>query len=154
MSDRLAAPGDAGRYAPAGASAVAWSPAGTGLRVSTQGREQLGVGCDGVLLRRDTGAVICPRQVVQADRGPAGGLAGTWNGSWNGAPGIPALPVPSVRFPVLSVQLMRPVDEAMFMVRRRSTVRFRNGAPAQRDFSNPSSLADFKIKRLIKRCGS
>jgi len=40
------------------------------------------------------------------------------------------------------------------MVRRRSTVRFRNGAPAQRDFSNPYLSADFKIKRLTKRCGS
>ena len=44
---------------------------------------------------------------------------GAWNGSWNGSPGIPAPPVLSVRFPVLSVQLMRPVDEAVVMVRRR-----------------------------------
>ena len=33
-------------------------------------------------------------------------------------------------------------------------VRFRNGAPVQRSFSNPYLLADFKIKRLTKRCGS
>jgi hypothetical protein len=55
-----------------------------------------------------------------------------WNGSWNGAPGIPVLPVLSVRFPVLSVLLVRPLSDAVVMVRRRSTVRFRNGAPAQR----------------------
>ena len=45
---------------------------------------------------------------------------------------IPARPVPSVRFPVSSVQLARTVDGAVLMVRRRSTVRFRNGAPGQR----------------------
>jgi hypothetical protein len=39
------------------------------------------------------------------------------------------------------------------MVRRRSTVRFRNGAPAQRVFSNSSLSADFKIKRLAKQYG-
>jgi hypothetical protein len=32
------------------------------------------------------------------------------------------------------------------MVRRRSTVRFRNGAPAQRDFSNNFLTANFEIK--------
>jgi hypothetical protein len=36
------------------------------------------------------------------------------------------------------------------MVRRRSTVRFRNGAPAQASFSNSCLSADFKIKRLAK----
>jgi hypothetical protein len=42
-----------------------------------------------------------------------------WHGPWHGAPDNPAPPVPSVRFPVLSVQLMGPVDGAVFMVRRR-----------------------------------
>jgi hypothetical protein len=51
-----------------------------------------------------------------------------WNGSCNGAPAIPALPVLSVRFAVLSVLLLRSVHGAVVMVRRRSTVRFRNGA--------------------------
>jgi hypothetical protein len=40
------------------------------------------------------------------------------------------------------------------MVRRRSTVRFRNGAPGQLDFSNSYLSADLKIKRLTKRCAS
>jgi hypothetical protein len=57
-----------------------------------------------------------------------------WNGSWNGAPGIPALPVVSVRFPALSVLLVRSVHGGVFMVRRRSTVRFRNGAPVHGQF--------------------
>ena len=65
---------------------------------------------------------------------------GAWNGSWNGSPGIPVQPVLSVRFPVLSMQLMRPVDEAVVMVRRRSTVRFRNGAPGQSHNSNHHSV--------------
>jgi hypothetical protein len=39
-----------------------------------------------------------------------------------------------------------PVEYLMSMVRRRSTVRFRNGAPAQRSFSNFFLLVDFKIK--------
>jgi len=69
----------------------------------------------------------CSRRVVWAGSGPAGGLAGAWNGS----PGIPVLPVPSVRFSALSVQLMRPADGAVVMVRRRSTVQFRNGAPGR-----------------------
>ena len=47
---------------------------------------------------------------------------------------IPALPVLSVRFPVLSVLLVRSVDGAVVMVRRRSTVRFRNGAPGHGQF--------------------
>ena len=40
------------------------------------GREQLAVRRDGHPPQRDMGAVICPRQVVQAGPGPAGGLAG------------------------------------------------------------------------------
>ena len=47
--------------------------------------------------------------------------------------------MPPVRLSVLSVQLMRPVDEAVVMVRSRSTVRFRNGAPGHRQFSNESN---------------
>ena len=59
---------------------------------------------------------------------------GAWNGSWNGAAGIPAQPVLSVRFPVSSVQLVRAVHDDVVMVRRRSTVRFRNGAPGHGQF--------------------
>jgi hypothetical protein len=62
-----------------------------------------------------------------------------WNGSWNGAAAIPAPPVLSVRFPVSSLLLVRPLSDAVVMVRRRSTVRFRNGAPAQRINSNTSN---------------
>jgi hypothetical protein len=62
-----------------------------------------------------------------------------WNGSWNGAAAIPAQPVLSVEQPVGSVQLARSVDEAVVMVRRRSTIRFRNGAPGQGQFSNYST---------------
>ena len=64
---------------------------------------------------------------------------GAWNGSWNGEPGIPALPVLSVRFPGSSLQLMRAVDGDMVMVRRTSTVRFRNGAPGYGQFSNDTT---------------
>ena len=59
--------------------------------------------------------------------GPVPG--GAWHGSWHGAPDIPAPSVPSVRFSVSSVLPVRAVDDAVVMVRRRSTVRFRNGAP-------------------------
>ena len=38
-----------------------------------------------------------------------------------------------------SVQLARSVDGAVLMVRRRSTVRFRNGAPGHGQFSNDSN---------------
>jgi hypothetical protein len=56
--------------------------------------------------------------------------------SWTGAPGIPVRPVPSVRFPVSSVLPVRSVHGAVFMVGRRSTVRFRNGTPGHGQFSN------------------
>jgi hypothetical protein len=49
-------------------------------------------------------------------RGPAGGVT-------------PAQQVPSVRCRVLSVQPVRTLHGNVLMVRRRSTVRFRNGAP-------------------------
>jgi hypothetical protein len=62
-----------------------------------------------------------------------------WNGSWNGAAGIPAPPVLSVRFPLPSVQLLRTVRDAVVMVRRRSTVRFRNGLQVMGNFSNGSN---------------
>jgi hypothetical protein len=75
---------------------------------------------------------------------------GAWNGSWNGAAGILALPVLSVRLSVLSMQLMRPVDEAVVMVRRRSTVRFRNGAPGHGQFSNdPTSCMERALETLL-----
>jgi hypothetical protein len=51
---------------------------------------------------------------------------------------IPARPVLSVRFPVSSVQPARTVHGNVLMVRRRSTVRFRNGAPGRDNFSNNS----------------
>jgi hypothetical protein len=57
--------------------------------------------------------------------------APAWTGSWTGSPGIPAPRVPSVRFSVSSVLPVRSVHGAVVMVRRRSTVRFRNGAPVQ-----------------------
>jgi hypothetical protein len=44
---------------------------------------------------------------------------GAWNGSWNGAAGIPVPPVLSVGFPGSSVQLVRPLSDAVFMVMRR-----------------------------------
>jgi hypothetical protein len=52
---------------------------------------------------------------------------------------IPARPVLPVRFPVSSVQPARTADGAVLMVRRRSTVRFRNGAPAHRRNSNETN---------------
>jgi len=51
------------------------------------------------------------------------------DGPWHGTPDIPAPSVPSVRFSVSSVLPVRSVHGAVVMVRRRSTVRFRNGAP-------------------------
>jgi len=59
--------------------------------------------------------------------GPAPG--GAWHGSWHAPPDSPAPPVPSARFSVSSVLLVRSVHGAVVMVRRRSKVRFRNGAP-------------------------
>ena len=56
-------------------------------------------------------------------RGPAGRI-------------IPGPREPSERRGVLSVQLARLPHGSVLMVRRRSTVRFRNGAPAQRVISN------------------
>ena len=55
-----------------------------------RGRERLAVSCDGFPLQRGMGAVICSRQVVQTDSGPAGDLAGEWNGSWNDVAGNPS----------------------------------------------------------------
>jgi hypothetical protein len=52
---------------------------------------------------------------------------------------IPARPVLLVRFPVSSVQPARTVHGNVLMVRRRSTVRFRNGAPGRDSFSNDSN---------------
>jgi hypothetical protein len=43
-------------------------------------------------------------------------------------PGIPSTAAPSVRSRVSSVQLTRPLDRNVLMARRKSTVRFRNGA--------------------------
>ena len=61
-----------------------------------------------------------------------GYVYGTLPGAaWHGGPDTPARPVLSVRFPVLSVQLLRSVHGGVVMVRRRSTVRFRNGAPQE-----------------------
>jgi hypothetical protein len=68
------------------------------------------------------------------DHGTLPGAA--WHGSWHGAPGIPVQPVPSVRFPVSSMQPVRTVHGAVVMVRRRSTIRFRNGTPGRENFSN------------------
>jgi hypothetical protein len=45
---------------------------------------------------------------------------------------LPARPVPSVLSRVASVQLMRPPQWNVLMVKRRSTVRFRKGAPGLR----------------------
>ena len=59
---------------------------------------------------------------------------------------VPAHRELSVLRAVSSVLLVRTVNEAVLMVRRRSTVRFRNGAPGQRKFSNFSLSGDFKIK--------
>jgi hypothetical protein len=67
------------------------------------------------------------------------GAGPAWTGSWTGSPGIPAQPVLSVRFPVSSVQPVRSVHGSVLMVRRRSTVRFRNGAPGHGQFSNRSN---------------
>ena len=66
-------------------------------------------------------------------------LRSAWTGSWTGSPGIPALRVLPVRFSVSSVLPVRSVHGAVVMVRRRSTVRFRNGAQAHRRFSNKST---------------
>jgi hypothetical protein len=49
---------------------------------------------------------------------------------------IPGRREPSERRAMLSVQLARTAHGSVLMVRRRSTVRFRNGAPAQRAISN------------------
>ena len=61
-----------GRYAPVRASAVIWSPAGTSIRSTSQGREQLAVRRDGLPLQREMGAVISFRQVAQAHPGQPG----------------------------------------------------------------------------------
>ena len=59
-------------------------------------------------------------------RGPAGRI-------------IPGRREPSERRAVLSVQLARLPHGSVLMVRRRSTVRFRNGAPGHGQFSNYSN---------------
>ena len=56
----------------------------------------------------------------------------------------------SVRFTVSSVQLVRSVHEAVLMVRRRSTVRFRNGAPQELACE---ARSEAHWTALILRCG-
>jgi hypothetical protein len=75
--------------------------------------------------------------------GPVPG--GAWHGPWHGTPDIPAPSAPSVRFPVSSVQPARSVHDAVVMVRRRSTVRFRNEAPGQ---SNDSKK--FETRKTVR----
>ena len=95
------------------------------------------------LQRADHGlfVTVCRRHLPAPDRemntdraaGPA------WTGSWTGSPGIPAPRVLPVRFSVSSVLPVRSVHGAVVMVRRRSTVRFRNGAQGHGQFSNDST---------------
>jgi len=78
------------------------------------------------------GVILCPSPAVgDQAKAPPGRCGGSrlpgwvtfrndgpgrpWTGPWTGSPGIPVQPVPSVRFPVLSVQLMRTVDVAVVM---------------------------------------
>jgi hypothetical protein len=69
--------------------------------------------------------------------GPVPG--GAWHGPWHARRVLPARPVLSVRLSVVSVQPVRPVHGSVLMVRRRPTVRFRNGAPGHKRFSNESN---------------
>jgi hypothetical protein len=67
-------------------------------------------------------------------RSEPGGARGTARGTARRV--VPARPVLSVRFSVASVQPARSVDGDVLMVRRRPTVRFRNGAPGHEKISN------------------
>ena len=60
----------------------------------------------------------------------AGRAGGSWTESWTGCRAHWVRSVLSVHFLVRSVQLVRSGRWAVPMVRRRSTVRFRKGAPS------------------------
>ena len=74
-----------------------------------------------------------------------GGARGTGRGTARSM--IPAWPVLSVRFPVSSVQPARTAHGPVVMVRRRSTVRFRNGAPGRTVFRTTRMIS---VARLVR----
>jgi hypothetical protein len=74
-----------------------------------------------------------------------------WHGSWHGLRVIPVQRVLSVRFSVASVLSVRSVHGAVFMVRRRSTVQFRNGAPGRDSFSKAWMTSVARAERDARR---
>src|SRR5436189_5961495 len=106
----------------------------------------------GTPIRRYTGDLVKSRPAVSAGIAVTGVPAATLGDVHEPVPGgargtargtahriLPARPVLSVRFPEPSVQLARTVHGTVLMVRRRSTVRFRNGAPSSDAFSANST---------------
>jgi hypothetical protein len=76
-----------------------------------------------------------PAGTAAASRASLPGRGTSRGTAWRIVPGHRVLPVLRA---VSSMLLVRTVNEAVVMVRRRSTVRFRNGAPGRDSFSNDS----------------
>ena len=93
------------------------------LRRGGSGSDRLAIGVAGVC------AGCSPSVVTLRYLGGAGFAGGAWNGPWNGYRLQCVQSELSGRSVVASVQSGGSGRCAVFMVRRRSTVRFRKGAP-------------------------
>jgi hypothetical protein len=127
----LVAAGPAGRRRVRGS--VAGAGAGDFAGANGLSRRPGWVTADGRVQGASAGLSACPRtdchHLAVTGRYPV--ARAPWTGSWTGCRAHWVLSVLSVHFLVQSVQLVRSGRQAVPMVRRRSTVRFRKGAPGQ-----------------------
>jgi hypothetical protein len=85
-----------------------------------------------LLARRHYGCRRPPKRYHALARG----TRPPWTGAWTGCRGIPGTPSAVFAFAVSSVQLTCPLDRTVLMVRRRSTVRVRDGTSGHGQSSN------------------
>jgi len=114
---------------------AAWSLAGSARVSAPSSFLRLGDGGQACAMVAPAGLSACPRariaiarRSLRVSRWP-GRAAGSWTGSWTGCRAHWVRSVLPVRFGVQSVQPVRSGRCAVPMVRRRSTVLLRKGAP-------------------------
>ena len=78
------------------------------------------------------------RRLPESHRAMPWGIRPPWTGAWTGCRGIPSTVSAACAIGGGISAVQAPAARTVLMVRRRSTVRFRNGAPAQGQFSNGS----------------